>query len=113
MVFWSGLENGVGIICGCLPACRSLVAHLFPRLNMITRPSEGASSETYGSHSRPRIKPDAKQVDSSTRTFVELESYPENSEEMETGPTDSEELETGPTDRASAHSQDSETPIHV
>ncbi|PVH81667.1 hypothetical protein DL98DRAFT_416320, partial [Cadophora sp. DSE1049] len=34
VAFWTNLEVGVGIICACLPACRSLIGFYFPRLQM-------------------------------------------------------------------------------
>ncbi|KAG9231786.1 hypothetical protein BJ875DRAFT_105796 [Amylocarpus encephaloides] len=37
---WSGLEAVTGIICGSLPACRSLAAYFFPRLKVFLGSSE-------------------------------------------------------------------------
>ncbi|KAH8667988.1 hypothetical protein BGZ60DRAFT_41417 [Tricladium varicosporioides] len=38
---WTDLEIAVGIICGCLPACRSLIGWIFPSLKMTLGNSSG------------------------------------------------------------------------
>ena len=98
---WTNLEVGVGIICGCLPAFRSLIGYLFPSLKMSLGPSSG-DTPAYPAQSRSGNKLDRKRVDASTRTFIELNDRTESQEE----------LERGTVERSSIVSQDSETPIH-
>jgi hypothetical protein len=52
VALWSYLEQGVGIICGCLPAFRSLLEHLFPNLRVYLGGSTNANSSS-GSASKP------------------------------------------------------------
>jgi len=57
VALWSYLEQAIGIICGCLPAFRSLLGFLFPRLRKGALGSSGPSSnqKSSGSHSKGSI----------------------------------------------------------
>ncbi|KAI9746303.1 MAG: hypothetical protein M1818_000014 [Claussenomyces sp. TS43310] len=46
VAIWTNLEQSVGIMCACLPACRSLVGFFFPRLKMSFIKS--STPDTYG-----------------------------------------------------------------
>ncbi|CZT46354.1 uncharacterized protein RSE6_06767 [Rhynchosporium secalis] len=48
VAFWTGLEVSVGIICACLPACRSLIGYYFPRLQMSLNNTSGNGRKTPG-----------------------------------------------------------------
>jgi len=52
VALWSYLEQGVGIICGCLPAFRSLLGHMFPGLRQYLGGSTNGSGSN-GSGSKP------------------------------------------------------------
>lgn len=54
VALWSYLEQAVGIICGCLPAFRSLIGHMFPKLKLSQGGSgdDGSKSASYGSATR-------------------------------------------------------------
>ncbi|RDW84256.1 hypothetical protein BP6252_01846 [Coleophoma cylindrospora] len=69
---WTDLEQSVGIICGCLPACRSLVGYLFPSLQMSLRGTEKSSSYGlgYSKRSTTTSRPDHLDRD---RNFIEIE----------------------------------------
>jgi hypothetical protein len=54
VALWSYLEQGVGIICGCLPAFRSLLGHMFPGLRKYLGGSTNASSSN-GSGFKPTL----------------------------------------------------------
>jgi hypothetical protein len=51
VALWSYLEQAVGIICGCLPAFRSLLSFMFPKLRVYlgTMGDNGPNSASYGS----------------------------------------------------------------
>lgn len=69
---WTDLEISVGIICACLPACRSLVGYLFPNLKMTlgssgpSLPSAYQPKNTYGNGSKSRPV-------ANTKSFIELD----------------------------------------
>jgi len=97
---WTDLEIGVGVICGCLPAFRSLIGYLFPGLKMTLAGSDN-NNKTPGTYpsQRSNRKADRKRTDSSTRTFIELDNI------------SGEELERSQNERFSIKSRESQTPI--
>lgn len=98
---WTDLEIGVGVICGCLPAFRSLIGYLFPNLKMtLTGSGNNKTPGAYPSQ-RSNKKFDKNRIDSSTRTFIELDDRN----------TSGEELERGQNERSSIKSCESQTPI--
>ncbi|KAK0099771.1 hypothetical protein ONS96_008267 [Cadophora gregata f. sp. sojae] len=48
VAFWTNLEVSVGIICACLPACRSLIGYYFPRLQMSLNNTSSNGRKTPG-----------------------------------------------------------------
>ncbi|KAL2068085.1 hypothetical protein VTL71DRAFT_16183 [Oculimacula yallundae] len=48
VAFWTGIEVAVGIICACLPACRSLVGFYFPQMKMSLSNTSGNGRKTPG-----------------------------------------------------------------
>ena len=102
IIVWTNLETGVGVICGCLPAFRSLVGYIFPSLKMILGPSSGNDTPAYPTQSRSNNKMDRKRLDSSTRVFIELDDQMQSQDE----------LVRGAVENRSIVSQNSETPIH-
>jgi hypothetical protein len=100
---WTHLELGVGIMCACLPACRSLIGYHFPSLKMTLGPTSAGETPGYSSsQSRSNKRLEKKGVDASTGTFIELHDHVECPEELERGKT---------VDGASIISQGSEVPI--
>ncbi|KUJ13141.1 uncharacterized protein LY89DRAFT_591259, partial [Mollisia scopiformis] len=84
---WTDLEISVGIICACLPACRSLVGYVFPNLKMSlgssgpshttsAYPAKSANHARYGSKGRPLTN---------TRSFIELDDRTESQDTLEEG----------------------------
>ncbi|KAH7419389.1 hypothetical protein BKA64DRAFT_15732 [Cadophora sp. MPI-SDFR-AT-0126] len=72
VVVYSHLEQSVGIICACLPACRSLLEYFFPSLKMTFRETNviGASAR---SNRIPSTLPKSRvEQNSSTRSLVKL-----------------------------------------
>ncbi|RDW60307.1 hypothetical protein BP5796_11913 [Coleophoma crateriformis] len=70
---WTDLEQSIGIICGCLPACRSLVGYLFPGLQMSLQGTSDKSSSYglgYSKRSTTTSRPDHLDRD---RNFIEIE----------------------------------------
>ncbi|KAH7321794.1 hypothetical protein BKA65DRAFT_568626 [Rhexocercosporidium sp. MPI-PUGE-AT-0058] len=54
VAFWTNLETSVGIICACLPACRSPIGFYFPRLKMSLNNTSSNGRKTPGhSHNNP------------------------------------------------------------
>jgi hypothetical protein len=54
VALWSYLEQGVGIICGCLPAFRSLLGFMFPKLrqSLGSMGNNDSKSGSYRSNNR-------------------------------------------------------------
>lgn len=76
MAVWSGLESSVGIICGSLPACRSLAAYLFPRLKVIfgSNGRSGQEEPSWRSSSDGKKKSGITITTTTTMgTFIQLE----------------------------------------
>ena len=102
IIAWTNLETSVGAICGCLPAFRSLIGYIFPRLKMSLKLGPSSSDDdtpAYLNQSRSNNKIGRKYLDSSTQIFVELYEQTESQDELERG-------------AVSIVSQNSETPIH-
>lgn len=87
---WTNLEIGVGIICGCLPACRSLLGYLFPSLKMSLR----GNTYVYPPQSSSQHRLERKRIDASTQSFIELEEQTESHDELERGTSKGESTET-------------------
>lgn len=98
---WTDLEIGVGVICACLPAFRSLIGYIFPSLKMSLVADNSGNTPAYRNQTRSNNKMDKKGMGSSTRTFIELEDH-HGSED---------ELHQNVTDGGSIMTQGSEVPI--
>jgi hypothetical protein len=77
---WTNLEIAVGIICACLPACRSLIGYMFPNLKMSLRASTGRETPAYPDRQGVNMKHSRKRTDASTRSFIELNDRTSSSE---------------------------------
>ena len=77
----------IGIICACLPACRSLISWMFPKLKMSLNVSGGKSSRTpqYKNQSSSQQSRSRKRAEGSTDNFIELKPSPSSHEDMEFG----------------------------
>ncbi|RDW89702.1 hypothetical protein BP6252_01734 [Coleophoma cylindrospora] len=67
---WTDLEMAVGIMCGCLPACRSLVGWVFPALKMSLQGSS-AKKSAYGLGYSKQSK-NTSRMDPLDQNFIEL-----------------------------------------
>jgi hypothetical protein len=65
IIVFSHLEQGVGLICACLPACRSLLEHLIPSLKI-----SSTSSKTNGT---AYDNPHGNSKHQSRLSFIELD----------------------------------------
>ncbi|KAJ5050700.1 uncharacterized protein L3040_002575 [Drepanopeziza brunnea f. sp. 'multigermtubi'] len=80
LVVYSHLEQSIGIICACLPACRSLLEYYFPSLKMHFGESEGTrvrthcmEAHTYHHQTPPKGYHEKSDRSSSSRcSFVEM-----------------------------------------
>lgn len=79
MVVFSHLEQGVAIICACLPACRSLLEYLFPKMKMNLEGSTGKIPAPSTSNIR------RKRNELSARSFFELRDRMDNAADLERG----------------------------
>lgn len=95
---------GVSIICGCLPAWRSLLSHLFPSLRLKLGPVITGSVPPLGiTRSQGEASNDRQGVKPLTRDFVQLDEYPESPDEVvpecrmknDASSTGSEEIQYG------------------
>ncbi|KAL2075495.1 hypothetical protein VTL71DRAFT_438 [Oculimacula yallundae] len=77
VILYSHLEQSVGIICACLPACRSLLEHFFPSMKMNFGESDNPTPGTQAKRSQS-AKPSRSQLEKteSTRSLVELSELP-------------------------------------
>jgi hypothetical protein len=74
----------IGIICACLPACRSLISWMFPKLK-ITLNGESSRTPQYNNQSFSQQSRSRKRADGSTDNFIELRPSPSSDEDMEFG----------------------------
>ncbi|KAH7327493.1 hypothetical protein BKA65DRAFT_566961 [Rhexocercosporidium sp. MPI-PUGE-AT-0058] len=72
---WTNIETSVGIICACLPACRSLIGFYFPRLKMSLNNSSGNGRKTpCYSHNTPSTTKEYFNKKCAARdSFIELD----------------------------------------
>lgn len=77
VVVWTHLEISVGIICGCLPAWRSLLVEVIPSLRTTVIPTNTAMPTTSKASSGilSKISRKHSRVNSSTRSFIELNDH--------------------------------------
>lgn len=54
VALWTNLETAVGIMCACLPSCRSLVGYYFPNLKISLVDSTRHTSVAKETKGRPR-----------------------------------------------------------
>lgn len=77
---WSVLETSVGIICGCLPACRTLIGYLIPSLK--TQAASGATGPSrYQNFPSSKNKRSRQTVDD-LDDFVELNDRTSSNDEL-------------------------------
>lgn len=76
VAFWTNLEVSVGIICACLPACRSLIGFYFPRLQMSLNNTSSNGRKTPG-YTNPTSSKNTNEFFSKKRaardSFLELD----------------------------------------
>ncbi|KAH7393460.1 hypothetical protein BKA64DRAFT_755623 [Cadophora sp. MPI-SDFR-AT-0126] len=76
VAFWTNLEVSVGIICACLPACRSLIGFYFPRLQMSLNNTSSNDRNTPG-YTNPTSSKNTNEYFSKKRaardSFLELD----------------------------------------
>jgi hypothetical protein len=86
IIVFSHLEEGVGLMCACLPACRSLVEHFIPSLKMSHMSSRNKTNGALypGTGSKHGLG-------TSARSFIELhDRMPDDGEGKEGGHEDGE-----------------------
>lgn len=72
---YSHLEMSVGIICACLPACRSLLEYYFPSLKMTFRDTSSPGLRDNHHRSQSGRFPRAQRLEKSSRSFAELSNF--------------------------------------
>lgn len=73
---------GVGVICGCLPAFRSLIGYIFANFKMILAAGNTGNTPAYANRSRSIAKGDHKRIGSFNRMFMELDDLQGSEDEL-------------------------------
>ncbi|KAG4435955.1 hypothetical protein IFR05_008575 [Cadophora sp. M221] len=120
VAFWTNLETSVGIICACLPACRSLIGFYFPRLKMSLNntSSNGHKTPTFTNTASLNTKEYFSKKRATRDSFLELDDRSRTGSEEElqgknnkskSKPTTidrKKSLTTKTSDRSHSHSHD-------
>ncbi|KAH6715560.1 hypothetical protein BKA61DRAFT_575001 [Leptodontidium sp. MPI-SDFR-AT-0119] len=75
VAFWTYLEISIGIICACLPACRSLIGFYFPHLQMSLNntSSNGHETPNYANTTSLNTKKYFSKKRATRESFLELD----------------------------------------